>query len=350
MIPMDLRVGVEGEVVGAGRRGKEQGRLLEAEHLQRPALGAAVGAQPGCGGTPLLGPPLGVGQVNEALTGEERAPDVLDLAFDLRLVLRRAHPGRVDHETPGLGVLQESVVEARLDIVGLGDDGRHVVGDDHSEDASEEFPRRLEALDDRGGGLAVAEPHETVPGVAGGEDQCLNQPLPAAGRVGDQAHAPEIDLDLRSRLAVVDPHRGLSLPEPAALSGETIEGAVGDDNALAGQQVLNLDQPQPLVEPHLNLGLVGDEGLPPGPVAGGAGRADRLARHTDHHVAQLLLATASGEPGADGRLHVATDRLAVHADQPVDTPVTLTPQPQPQHLFDLEHRYLPESHGHPSPG
>jgi len=177
----------------------------------------------------------------------------------------------------------------------------------------------------------------------------VHQPAPAGG-VGDEAHAPEVDLQFRSRLAVVDPHCGLGLPEAAALGGEAVEGPVGDDDALAGQQVLDLDQLQPLVQPRLDLGFVGNQGLPPGPVAGRSGRADPLAHDADHHVGQLLLAAIGPEPRLDGGLHVAADGLAVDAAQAVDTPVALTSQPQPQHLFDLEHRYLPVSHGHPSPG
>jgi len=57
-------------------------------------------------------------------------------------------------------------------------------------------PRCFESLDHRRGPLAVAEPHEAVPGVAGGEDQSVHQPAPTGGRVADQAHAPEVDLKL----------------------------------------------------------------------------------------------------------------------------------------------------------
>ena len=304
-----LGLGVEGEVVGLGGSGKEQRRLLQAERLRRPALGGPVNSQPGCGRAPCRRPALGVGQVGEVLAGEERAPDVLDLTLDPRLVLRRAHPGRVDHEAPGLGVLQEGVVEAGGDGIRGDDDGRQVVGDDHGEHPAEEGPRRLEALDDRGSGLAVAEPHEAVAGVAGGEDQGVDHPAPAGGRVGDQAHAPEVDLELRARLAVVDPHRRLALSEAAALGGEAVEGAVGDDDALAGQQVLDLHQLQVLGHPRLDLGLMRDEGLPPGAVADRSGGTDPLAHQADHHVGQLLLPAIPGEPGGDGGLHIAADRL-----------------------------------------
>jgi len=140
------------------------------------------------------------------------------------------------------------------------------------------------------------------------------------------------------------------VPEAAALGGEAVEGPIGDDHALAGQQVLDLDQLEVPGQPGLDLLLVGDQGLPSGAVAGRPGGADPLAHQADHHVGQLRRTAVGGEPGVDGGLHVAADRLAVHAAQAVDAPIALTPQPQPQHFFDLEHRYLPVGHGHPSPG
>jgi len=197
---------------------------------------------------------------------------------------------------------------------------------------------------------AVVEPHEAVAGVAGRKDQGVDHPAPAGGGIGDQAHAPEVHLELRARLTVVDPDRRLGSAEAATLGGEAVEGPVSDDDALAGQQVLDLDQLQPLVDPRLDLGLMGNEGLPPSAVAGRPCGADPLTHHADRRVGQLLLAAVRCEPGLDGGLHVAADRLAVDATQAIDAPIALTPQPEPQHLFDFEHRYLPVGHGHPSPG
>ena len=49
--------------------------------------------------------------------------------LDPWLVLRRAHPGRVDHEPAGLGVLDERLVQPGLERIGAVDDRRQVVGD-----------------------------------------------------------------------------------------------------------------------------------------------------------------------------------------------------------------------------
>jgi len=132
---------------------------------------------------PLLGLALPVGQVDEVLPGEEVPPNIGDLALDAWLVSRRALPGRVDLEASGLGVLEERVSETRLGGVGYHHDGRHVVGDDHREDTTEERPDGLEPLDHRLDRLTVGEIHEVVPAVAGGEDQCMGHPAPARGRI-----------------------------------------------------------------------------------------------------------------------------------------------------------------------
>ena len=86
-------------------------------------------------------------------------------------------------------------------------DRGHVIGDDDLEDAAEERPRRLAAGDHRGQVLAKAQVHIAVPAVDRGEDQPVSHAAAAGGRVGHQAHLPEVDLALGARLAVSHPHR-----------------------------------------------------------------------------------------------------------------------------------------------
>src|SRR4029450_10364245 len=64
-------------------------------------------------------------------------------------------------------------------------------------------------------------------------------------------------------------------------------------------------------------------------------------------VSELLDTTIEVDPRRHRRLHVTVHRLAVHPHQPGDRAITLPAQPQPRHLFDLEHRDLPESHPAP---
>jgi hypothetical protein len=78
--------------------------------------------------TPGVGAALGVGEVGEVLTGEERAPHIGHGPLDTRLVLGVAYPCQVHHEAPGLGVLHERLGQPGLDVVGIDDDGAEVVG------------------------------------------------------------------------------------------------------------------------------------------------------------------------------------------------------------------------------
>jgi hypothetical protein len=131
----------------------------------------------------------------------------LHLTLDPWLVLRRAHPSGVDDEPAVLRVLDERLVQARLERISAVDDRRQVVGDQGAEHPAEERPRRLAAGDHRRCRLAVREPHEAMPADTGGEDQRVHHPVPTRRRVEHQPHPPEVDLQLVTRLAVSDPDR-----------------------------------------------------------------------------------------------------------------------------------------------
>jgi hypothetical protein len=163
-----------GQVVGLAGRWQQQRLLLGGEDLGEAGLGGAVDAQAGPRRAPLRGVALGVSQIDERLAGEHRTPDEGNVAFHPGFILRVPHPGRVDHEPPRLGVLDERLVEARFERVGVVDDRLAVVEDQHPEHPAEERPRRVAALDHRGGRLAVGEPHELVAGVARREDQSVH--------------------------------------------------------------------------------------------------------------------------------------------------------------------------------
>ena len=145
-VAMDLGIGPLGHVEGCAGPGQEQRELLGPEQLEGPALGGAVDAHAGGGGTPGLGPHPAVGQVDEGLSGEEVVLHVVHDAFDPRLVGGCGHPGRVDNEAAGLRVFHEGVVDPRRGVLGRDDDRLHVVGDDDGEDSAEVAPGGLEAL------------------------------------------------------------------------------------------------------------------------------------------------------------------------------------------------------------
>ena len=129
MIPMHLRRGVDRHVVAPGRRRRQAWQFLGLEHLDRAALGGAVDPLPGPPAAPLLGASLGVGEIDERLAGEERVAHERHRAFHPRLVLRAAHPRRIDPEPSRLGVLDERLVQPRRERVGVIDDRGQVVGD-----------------------------------------------------------------------------------------------------------------------------------------------------------------------------------------------------------------------------
>ena len=172
--------------------------------------------QPGPFPAPRLGPPLGVGEIDERLTGEERVPHERHGPLHPWLVLRATHPGRIDVEAAGLGVLDERLVQPGRQRVGVVDDGRQVVGDHRGEHATEERPRRFEPVDHVLGGLTERQPHEAVPRVAGREDQRLHHPPPPRLRVDEEPHPAEVDLQLIARLPIGDAHRRPTTPAAAA--------------------------------------------------------------------------------------------------------------------------------------
>ena len=96
--------------VGRGRG--EQGCFLVVEHLDRAPLSRAVsGFRPDP--TPLLGPALGVGQTAE-VSPSRTSPGRTGRCVPLS-VCPGCAPERDRHKAPGLGVIQEGVVQPGLE-------------------------------------------------------------------------------------------------------------------------------------------------------------------------------------------------------------------------------------------
>jgi len=346
VVAVDLRGGVDGQVVCLGGRREQMRRLLDPEVLSRAQSGGAMRAQPGGGHTPGHGPALGVVAVDEVLAVEERPAHVGNGPLHLRLVLGPAHPGGVDGKPPGGGVVGEGLVDAGLCRIGLVDDAGHVVGDDGSEHPAEESPGLLEASDDRLDGLGEGEPHEAVARQARGEDQGVADPTPAGLGVEEHAHAPEVDLELVSWVPVGHPDGDTPAPaRTAQLGGEPGKGAHRDLETAAGQQVPDLGHGESLVlDPGADLVGLALESPPRGPVAVVAVGPDRLDHHGQEDVAQLFLPALPAQASGHRRLDVAPDRLAVDSREAFHPSEALAPQPEPEHFTYFEHRYLPESH------
>ena len=345
MIAMHLRGRVDRHVVDRRRRRQQPRRLLGGEHLGRSLLGRAMHPHPGPLPAPQLGAALRVGEIDEGLAGEERAAHELHLALDAGLVLRGPHPGRVDEKPAGLRVLDEALVQARLERVGAVDDRGHVVGDQRGEDPVEERPRCFAAGDHRLGGLAVREPHEAVPAEHRGEDQRVHDAVTPARRIEDQAHATEVDLQLVARLAIVDPHRRPPTPRAAQDLGHVaLHRPARDLDPAARQQLADLHRGEIVLDPRCDLVVMRLTQPPRLTVAVEAMRAHRLDHQTDEPVGQLHVAAIADQTQPDRGIHVTADRLAVEADQPLRRSDALAGQPQPQHLSNLEHTDLPERH------
>ena len=295
MIPMDLRRGVDRQVVTLRRCRQQPRLLLDGEHFGGPALGGAMHPLSGPLPTPRLGPPLGVGEINERLTGEERRTHERHGPLDTWLVLWATHPGRVDPEASRLGVLDERLVQPWLQRIGVIDDGGQVVRDHRGEDAAEERPRRLAPVDHVLGGLPERQPHEAVPRVAGGEDQRLHDTTPAGLGVDEEAHPAEIDLQLIARLPIGDPHRRASAAAAAAhLQHVALHRAQRHHHTTAFQQLVDLHPRQVGIDPRLDLLVIGGQQPPRLAVTVAAVRTHRLHHQPDEDVGQLLDADRHG--------------------------------------------------------
>jgi len=185
--------------------------------------------------------------------------------------------------------------------------------------------------------------------VAGRQDQRPHHPAPAGVPVDDEAHLPEVDLQLTAGLTISHPDR--HTPGRAAhtedLQRVAVQRALRHDHPLADQQLTGLHHSQLLLDqPRLELVVVGHQSRPRRAVTGRAVRAHPLTHHTDQHVGELLLAGLTDKPRLHAGRHIAPDRLAVHHRQPLDRAEPLAPQPQPQNLTNLEHWNLPERHRH----
>ena len=307
-------------------------------------------AHPGPLTAPRLSPPLRVGEIDEGLAGEEALAHERHHPLHPGLVLRGAHPGRVDHEPAGLRVLDERLVQARLERVGPLDDRLHVVGDHRGEHAAEEHPRRFAAVDHIADRLTERQPHEAVARHDRREDQRMTHPAAAGRPVGHQPEPAEVDLALVARLAVVHPHRRAppAPPDVAHLQRVTVQRALRHHDPASAEELMGLAHRElVLLQPALDELMVGDQQPPRVTPAIRAVRAHNLHHRADEPVGELLLTAVADQTPLNRGGHVAADRLAVQPRQPLRRPDPLAPQPQPQHFTNLVHTNLPERHRRP---
>jgi hypothetical protein len=189
------------------------------------------------------------------------------------------------------------------------------------------------------------QPHETVPRIAGGENQRPHHPTSPGVRIEDQPHPPEIDLALVARFAIRDAH-GRALPSRATahLRDVTLHRTARHHDPATLEQLPDLHRGQIVLHPRGDLVVLHAQQPPRLTTAVRAMRAHRFHHPADELVAELLDATPTDEPQPFRGTHVTADRLAVQPDQPLDRADPLARQPQAQHHTNLEHTHLPERH------
>ena len=119
--------------------------------------------------------------------------------------------------------------------------------------------------------------------------------------------------------------------------------ALRHDDSSAFQKLVGLfDRELVADEPGLQLVVVGLDHLPGQAMAIGSMRAHLLADLTDQLVGDLGLALGSDNSAGISCLQISADGLSVHRGHSLNRTQSLTPQPEPQDLTDLEHVNLPE--------
>ena len=177
-----------------------------------------------------------------------------------------------------------------------------------------------------------------MPGPHRHHDEGVDDPTPLGVGIEDDPHPPEVTLELLARIAVGHPEGGLLLPGTAALDAEPLEGALGDLDAAADEEVTDLGHGVAIVHPGLDVRLVGAEELPGRTVTVRAGRTDGLTDPADQLVGELVLTAAAIETESCCRVHVAASRLPVDAGTGGDGPEPrVVAKPPSQHFFDLGH-------------
>jgi len=245
-------------------------------------------------------------------------------------------PGRVGHETPGLGVFQPFPGQPRVDRVRLRHHRAHVVRDHHPQDPAEKLRGVLAPGDDLLQRHRERQVDEQAPGKTRGEHQRVQLAAPAlTGR--DQPQIPEIDLQLAARRPVIDRRGHLGAGRPAPLGREPVQRPLRDHHALPGQQVPDLDDRHLGFDPRGDLLLAGLQLSPSLAVPVRPDRADHRHDLPDQLIGELPLTSRPGQAGRHRGRHVPSAGLAVHAGLRGHRPLALTREPGPQHLTDLDH-------------
>lgn len=312
--------------------------------LAGPLQGAAVATEPVLLQAPL--PRVGArrGQIREDLAGEAVLTDGGHSALHAGLVPGAPHAGGIDDEAPRLGVLEEGLIEVRLQGIGLLDDRLRVIGDQDPEDAVEEGPRRLARLDRRLRRLPQHRVDEAVAREDRREDPRPEAPAPARGIGRQVRHPAGVELDLFAGGAVGDRDRRGGPSEAQLGDREAPEGGVADVHALAPEELADLGQASARLEVRLNDGAIGGTLRPAVAMRPAGTRLDRTHGGGEQAVVEGVGTHLAPQAGGPRGTDVAPHGLDVEAQLNGDPLLGDAPQPQPQDFLELEHADLAIGH------
>jgi hypothetical protein len=165
----------------------------------------------------------------------------------------------------------------------------------------------------------------------------VHHPAPTIACVGEQAESAEVDLHLRTRLAVGHRHRGLAPTKVQFGCGVTVQRSIRHHHTPAAQQHVDLGQRQPLLEPLLDLFMLTVDGLPGLTLAGRPARTRPGDHRPDQLISELARTAIAVHTARPCPVDIASHRLAIGARQSGHFPQPQPLQPQPQHLHDLDH-------------
>ena len=263
VVRVDFGLGPHGRVEAPGYERPQLRFLLVLEDDQGAPSGGAVRALAGNLDAPADGLALDMVAIEPRLAAEEALAQVLHVALDDGLSRGVANNGGVDDEAPVRGVLGEGALEDGIVAVGLGDRCLEIVEHGPGGHAAKEGPGLLEPCDQVRDLLGRRHVDVLVPAVDERDEKCVMD-APALGLgIPHETQPSEVDLGELAGCRL-GPAHGQPPPvgEATVLDREAVKRALGNVDALAGEQLLDLGQSQPAVfllgrEPGLDLLSVG---------------------------------------------------------------------------------------------
>src|SRR6266480_1248894 len=326
-------------VEGRRRCRQEHGLLLGFEVLSRWALRATMAAEAILLPAPMTGMHARIVQRGQYLAGKAVITNTGNRSFDSGFIPRMPHTGRVHMKLPRLRVLKKCRRDVRGECIQLHDNSLGVVGNQHTENATEELPSSFAGLNSACGSFFESGIDKAIAGEDGAKDPGTKTPT----FLGDQRkceppHPARIHLHFLAGFAFEDRDGCSHSSKLQLLDGKAVKRGVADRHALPRQEFANLGEPQSLHQPMLN-------GLPllatASPVLAVRTPAARLQRQqyvADPLVAERLHLTS--QPGRFCRSQIATNRLRIQAEQRGNPFLRHLLLPEPKDFPKFDHRDL----------